>query len=166
MSDSASYMVVMRRLFSHCAVVLFVLVGVAACTATGGRLPPGSHAYPGQVHHAGVDQPLAVASDSNLILKLATVEQVSATYESSPAPHARVVISGTLNDGATRIHDIRQQRIAGGVTLSVITARPRDAVASLAIIPFERVTTVDLQGQSAGPFSISANGMATTVVVP
>jgi hypothetical protein len=56
--------------------------------------------------------------------------------------------------------------VDGGVTLSVITARPKDAVATLAIIPFERVVTVDLQGQPAGIFSISANAEGATVVVP
>jgi hypothetical protein len=156
-------MIAMRDMISQSVVVLMLLCGVA-CT-TGGRRSSGSSGYPGQ-GNAVSEYQVGSPADPNLVLKLADVDGVVATYEPSPTPHARVVISGTLNDGATRIHDIRQQRIPGGVTISVITARPRDAVATLAIIPFERVVTVALQGQPAGQFSISANGAATAVVVP
>lgn len=153
----------MRAPFSQCVVVL-LLMCVVGCTTNRSTLPPNT-VPPGQ-GDASPQYPLGTAPDPNLTLKLADVERVEATYEPSPTPHARVVISGTLNDGATRIHDIRQQRVPGGVTLSVITSRPKDAVATLAIIPFERVVTVDLQGQPAGIFSISANAVGATVVVP
>lgn len=153
----------MRDMISQSVVVLVLVCGVA-CT-TGGRNSSAPGGFPGQ-GNAGPEYQVGAPADPNLMLKLADVDGVVVTYEPSPTPHARVVISGTLNDGATRIHDIRQQRVPGGVTLSVITSRPRDAVATLAIIPFERVVAVDLQGQPAGQFSISANGVATAVVVP
>jgi hypothetical protein len=151
--------------FQHA--VALVLLCCVGCTAGPGR---SSHrispsAQPGQGDVAP-QYPQGSVPDPNLTLRLADVDHITATYEPVPAPHARVVISGTLADGATRIHDIRQQRVDGGVTLSVITARPKDAVATLAIIPFERVVTVDLQGQPAGIFSISANTEGATVVVP
>jgi hypothetical protein len=153
----------MRDHFSQCVVVLLLMCAVG-CTARRSNHPP-SAASSGQ-GDASSQYPVTSTPDPNLTLKLADVERVEATYEPAPTPHARVVISGTLNDGATRIHDIRQQRVPGGVTLSVITARPKDAVATLAIIPFERVVTVDLQGQPPGIFSVSANAVGATVVVP
>jgi hypothetical protein len=153
----------MRDMISQYVVVLILLCGVACTTGRGKSSAPAGH--PGQ-GNAVPEYQVGTPADPNLMLKLADVDGVVATYEPVPTPHARVVITGTLNDGATRIHDIRQQRVAGGVTLSAITSRPRDAVATLAIIPFERVVTVDLQGQPAGQFSISANGAATAVVVP
>jgi hypothetical protein len=145
-------------------VVVLLLMCVVGCTASRSQLPP--NAVPPGQGDLSPQYPVGTAPDPNLTLKLADVERVEATYEPSPSPHARVVISGTLNDGATRIHDIRQQRVPGGVTLSVVTARPRDAVATLAIIPFERVVTVDLQGQPPGIFSITANAVGATVMVP
>lgn len=154
---------VMRCQIFHCLAVL-LLGCVVGCT-TGPRKHP-SHTGHADQGDSSLQYPVASAPDANLTLKLADVDHVTATYEPAPTPHARVVISGTLADGATRIHDIREQRVAGGVTLSVITARPKDAVATLAIIPFERVVTVDLQGQPAGIFSISANAEGATVVVP
>lgn len=156
----------MRDIIFHYVVAL-VLLCCVGCTAGAGRNSHRSSpsAQPGQ-GDVTPQYPVASAPDPNLTLKLADVDHITATYEPSPTPHARVVISGTLADGATRIHDIRQQRVVGGVTLSVITARPKDAVATLAIIPFERVVTVDLQGQPAGIFSISANAEGATVVVP
>lgn len=105
-------------------------------------------------------------ADANVTLKLADVESVQATYVAAPTPALLVKIKGLLNDGATRIHDIRQDRLTNGVTISVITARPRNLAATMALIPFERDVTVPLDGQPSGPFSISANGVATTVMVP
>ena len=153
----------MRDYFSQCVLVLLLLCAVG-CTTSRSKLPP--NAVSSDQGDGALQHPADFPLESNLMLKLADVERVEATYEPSPSPQARVTICGTLNDGATRIHDIRQQRVPGGVTLSVITARPKDAVATLAIIPFERVVTVDLQGQPPGVFSISANAVSATVVVP
>ena len=160
----ASYTDEMRDHFSQGVVVFLLACCAVGCTSNRSKLPPTA----GLSGQGDVIQqsPLGSSPDPNLTLKLADVERVEATYEPAPTPHVRVVISGTLNDGATRIHDIRQQSIAGGVTLSVITARPKGAMATLAIVPFERVVTVDLQGQAPGPFSISANAVGATVEVP
>jgi hypothetical protein len=155
----------MRDIIFQHAVALVLLCGVG-CTAGPSRSSGAASHVPFDQGDAAPQYPQGSVPDPNLTLKLADVDHITASYEPVPAPHARVVISGTLADGATRIHDIRQQRVDGGVTLSVITARPKDAVATLAIIPFERVVTVDLQGQSAGTFSISANAEGATVVVP
>lgn len=76
------------------------------------------------------------------------------------------MISGLLHDGATRVHEVQQQRLADGFVLTVITARPAGAVATLALIPYERTLTLNLQGMPKGPCKIMANGVATTVMVP
>jgi hypothetical protein len=100
------------------------------------------------------------------ILKLAQIESVQAAISPTRPTEAHVVIHGLLHDGATRVHDVQQQRLADGIVLTVITARSRNAVASLALIPFERTITVNLQGMSKGPCKIVANGVSTMVTVP
>ena len=100
------------------------------------------------------------------ILKLAQIESVQAAISPTRPTEASVVIHGLLHDGATRVHDVQQQRLEDGIVLTVITARSRNAVATLALIPFERTITVNLQGMPKGPCKIVANGVTTMVMVP
>lgn len=100
------------------------------------------------------------------ILKLAQVETVRATVSLTQPPEAIVVISGLLNDGATRVQEVQQQRLSDGFVLTVITTRPAGAMASLALIPYERTVSLNLQGMPKGPCRIVANGVATSVIVP
>ncbi len=106
------------------------------------------------------------AAEENLVLKLADVESVSAVYLPSNAPTVNVTVRGLLNDGATRVHDIQRIAVPNGLTISVLTSRPRNAAATMALIPFEREITVDVSGQPAGAFAITVNGMGTSVTIP
>jgi len=98
--------------------------------------------------------------------KLANLETIDAVVVKGDPSKARVTVRGLLHDGATRINEVQQQRIENGYVLTVTTARPRKAVASVALIPFERTVTVDLKDMPSGPCQISANGLSTTVIVP
>ena len=106
------------------------------------------------------------APKDGAILKLALVESVQAGVSPTRPSEAIVVIHGLLHDGATRLHEVQQQRLADGFVLTVVTARPRNAVATLALIPFERTVTLNLGGMAKGPCRIVANGVATTITVP
>ena len=101
-----------------------------------------------------------------MVLKLAQLETVRAEILPESPKQALVVVTGLLHDGATRVHEVQQQKLADGFVLSVITARPQSAVATLALIPFERSITLDLTGMPAGPCRIMANGLGTSVIVP
>ncbi len=100
------------------------------------------------------------------LLKLAQIESVQAELIPAQPPQARVTLHGLLHDGATRVHEVQQQPLADGFVLSVVTARPKNAVATLALIPFERTVLLDLGGMPKGPCKIVANGVATTITVP
>ena len=132
---------------------------LASCTALQPRKPAAASAPPSSA------SPLSQPSDGS-ILKLAQVESVRAEVSLTNPPEAIVVISGLLHDGATRVHEVQQQRLADGFVLTVVTARPASAVASLALIPYERTISLSLQGMPKGPCKIVANGVATTVMVP
>jgi hypothetical protein len=108
----------------------------------------------------------ALADEGNSIQKLAQVESLQAEISPTQPTEANVIINGLLHDGATRVHDVQQQRLADGFVLTVVTTRPRNAMASLALIPFEKRITLNLQGMSKGPCKIVANGVATTIIVP
>ncbi|HSJ05009.1 MAG TPA: hypothetical protein VK956_21225 [Verrucomicrobium sp.] len=109
-------------------------------------------------------EPPALPVDPKVVYKMAHVETVRASLAGSGEPLAKVVITGWLNDGATSIREVKQQRDGQSVLVTVITARPRDAMATLALIPFERTITVDLAGMAAGPVTITVNGVTSTVM--
>jgi hypothetical protein len=107
-------------------------------------------------------QAQAVA-DVGLVYKLAQIESVRASLSSTHPAQAEVVITGFLPDGATQVHEVQQQRLDDGFVLTVITSRPRSAMATLALIPFARTITLDLAGLPPGPCRIVAHGLAATV---
>ena len=61
------------------------------------------------------------------VLKLAQVESLQAEVSPTQPSEATVVIHGLLHDGATRVHEVQQQRLADGFVLTVVTTRPRNA---------------------------------------
>ena len=139
--------------------LLFVSVaGLTACSTPVKQSPPPPS--------AGTTATAATPVDQGSEFKLAQVESVTATVDPANPSGATVQIKGLLHDGATRVHEVQQQRLADGFVLTVITARPRRAVASLALIPFERSVTLDLTGMPKGPCRIVANGVAAEISVP
>jgi hypothetical protein len=106
------------------------------------------------------------AASEGVVLKLAQVESIQAEVSPSRPQEATVIIHGLLHDGATRVHEVQQQRLADGFVLTVITARSRSAVASLALIPFERSVILNLEGMPKGPCKVVANGVTAMLIVP
>jgi hypothetical protein len=144
----------LMRLRLTAALLSCAVMGLPSCTMTQKSGSPG---------------PAAPATDSppaGSVLKLAQVEAVKAEVSPTQPPEAIVVINGLLHDGATRIHEVQQQRFADSFVLTVTTSRPPHAVATLALIPFERTVSLNLQGMAKGPCKIVVNGVETSVVVP
>jgi hypothetical protein len=141
-------------------------MAAAAALASCQHLPSkqGTTAPPSTAASPAMTQ--APPMDPRFSYKMADVESVTAHLVAGQSRQATVTISGLLNDGATSLHEIKQQRVQEGVFITVITSRPRDAMASLAIIPFERTVNVDLSGLPAGTAVITANGVRATLALP
>jgi hypothetical protein len=104
------------------------------------------------------------AAEADLVIRPAQIESVRAIL--GPGKSATVTIKGLLHDGATEIHRIDQQVVAGGVNISVTTTRPRVSQARVALIPFERVVTVDLTGIPRGRCPLTVNDRRYYIAVP
>ncbi len=76
------------------------------------------------------------------------------------------MIAGMLPDGATQVQDIQQQKLSDGFVITVTTVRPKNATASLALIPFDRTITVSLVDMPKGGCKIMVNGVTTTLMIP
>ncbi|OAI56926.1 hypothetical protein AYO49_03280 [Verrucomicrobiaceae bacterium SCGC AG-212-N21] len=140
------------------ALLIGVLPLLASCTG----LKKSKSASPGSDSMV----PITDSPTEGSILKLAQIERVTAEVSTSQPPQLLVHIQGIFPDGATGIQDVQQQRFADGYMITIVTARPRNAVASLALIPFERKLTLSLEGMAKGPCKIVVNSVATTVTVP
>lgn len=105
-------------------------------------------------------------ADDSLVHKLAQVDSVAAKLSPLDATKAEIIISGLLHDGATQVENIQQQKLADGFVITVTTVRPKNATASLAIIPFDRTITVSLADMPKGWCKIMVNGVATTLMIP
>jgi len=141
------------------AVLCCCLTLLAAC-----QLTPNTKS--GDPNPASPSTALRDSTPDGALLKLAQLDSVQAELTPEQPPRAKVTLHGLLHDGATRVHEVQQQRLADGFVLSVVTARPKNAVATLALIPFERTVLLDLDGMTKGPCKIVANGVATTITVP
>lgn len=141
--------------------VVFILV---ACGFLAGcqQLQPGTKKSP-----EVITKPVtSVPADDGLIHQLAQVESVAAQVSPLDATKADITISGLLHDGATQVQDIQHQKLADGFVITVTTARPKHATASLALIPFDRTISVSIDAMPKGLCKVMVNGVATTFMIP
>ncbi|TLD69983.1 hypothetical protein FEM03_14725 [Phragmitibacter flavus] len=96
----------------------------------------------------------------------AIVESVNAEPLTAGPTRAQLTIRGLLNDGATTIHQVEQTKTPDGFVITITTARLKSAVATLALVPFERIVTLDLSAVRSGPCQIRVNDVRTTIMVP
>jgi Predicted secreted protein len=89
----------------------------------------------------------------------ANVETVQAmTLESFPV-QIRVVAEGYLPDGCTEINEIKTEREENNFNINISTKRPKDAICTQEIIPFNETIPLDVQGLKAGNYTINVNGV-------
>lgn len=124
-----------------------------------------------QLQSKGKKPPLPTASpagplEDGMIHQLAQVDAVAAQLSPLDPTKADITISGLLHDGATQVQDIQQQKLADGFVITVTTMRPKNATASLALIPFDRTLQISLEGMPKGLCKVMVNGVATTFMNP
>jgi inhibitor of cysteine peptidase len=75
-----------------------------------------------------------------------------------------VVAVGYLPDGCTEIDGIDVDREVDAQTFEVTigTVRPRDAMCTQALVPFEETIELDVLGLPAGTYSVDVNGIVET----
>lgn len=83
------------------------------------------------------------------------------TLESFPV-QAFVVVNGYLPDAATTIERTTQSRTGNAITVEILTVRPQSAVATTALVPFDRNIPLEIDGLPAGTYSVDVNGVTTT----
>ena len=98
-------------------------------------------------------------SGEKYIYGTANIENIQImTLESFPV-QIHVVAEGYLPDGCTEIDGITAERVKNTFNINISTTRPKDAVCTQAIIPFNETIPLEVQGLKAGNYTVNVNGI-------
>jgi hypothetical protein len=71
-----------------------------------------------------------------------------------------VTVIGNLSDGCTRIVDSKAEMTDKTTfELQIITERPEDVMCTMALVPFEKTISLDVQGLPAGTYTVIGFGL-------
>lgn len=89
----------------------------------------------------------------------AMVESVDIVVLESWPLQVNVVVKGFLPDGCTNIYQSSSQRYSQRFKIFLITRRPKDALCTEALEPFDVVVPLDVSGLPAGNYQVDAYGV-------
>jgi inhibitor of cysteine peptidase len=90
---------------------------------------------------------------------MANVESIDIlTLESFPV-QIHVIAEGYLPDGCTEIDEIKTEREGNIFNINITTKRPKDAICTQAIEDFKETIPLEVQGLSAGNYTVNVNGV-------
>ena len=90
---------------------------------------------------------------------IANVESIDIlTLESFPV-QINVIAEGYLPDGCTEIDDIKTEKEGNNFNITITTKRPKDAICTQAIESFRETIPLEVQGLSAGNYTVNVNGV-------
>lgn len=92
----------------------------------------------------------------------ARVERVEIRILESFPVRVQAIARGNHPDGCTHIADVGQARDGSRITVTVITARPPDALCTMALVPFEETIDVNVLGLRKGNYTVAVNGVEAT----
>ncbi|HIH75616.1 MAG TPA: protease inhibitor I42 family protein, partial [Methanosarcina sp.] len=78
--------------------------------------------------------------------------------ESFPV-QVNVIAEGYLPDGCTEIDEIETEREGNVFNITITTKRPKDAICTQAIENFSETIPLEVQGLSAGNYTVNVNGV-------
>ena len=93
----------------------------------------------------------------------AIVESLEVILLESFPLQAQVRVSGNLPDGCTELHEISVEQQGQEFILTLTTRRPSgDVACTEALVPFEEVVALDIQGLDAGTYTVIAQDEQAT----
>lgn len=93
----------------------------------------------------------------------AKVTGVEVVVAESYPPQYFAVASGQLPDNCTGIDGSTQTMQARTIKITLVTARPEDAMCTTAVQPFEESIPINVDGLSAGQYTVEVNGVPATL---
>jgi len=106
----------------------------------------------------------SIAQDDKYIYGSATVEEIDIRILESFPVQVHVTASGYLPDGCTVINEnaTTVQREGNTFNVYVETMRPKEAICTEALVPFEQNIPLDVYGLGKGTYIVNVNGVEGT----
>ena len=92
----------------------------------------------------------------------ADVESIEVLVLESFPVQVNVIASGTLPDACTTLNDPAPRLEGNTFVINLTATRLPEEVCSQAIVPFDKVMQLDVEGLSAGTYTVSVNGVTDT----
>jgi inhibitor of cysteine peptidase len=144
--------------------VLTIALLLVACTAQGLE-PAAPQSTPAPDTPVDSNEPpmsLPPVNMENVIVGEAYVESVELLILESFPVQVHAVVKGHLADGCTSIGEVEQTRKDNVITITVSTVRPAEAMCTMALIPFETTVPLEVEGLTAGEYTVQVNETSET----
>ena len=97
--------------------------------------------------------------------ELAKVNQVEGVTAPGNPPRYSAVAAGILPDGCTRLGRASQRVAATTIKITLPTQPTGGACSQLATVPFEETIPLQVNGLSAGSYSVDVNGVVAPFIL-
>ncbi len=106
--------------------------------------------------------PAPQAVDGEIVHGTPEVQSIDVLIMESFPVQASALVRGTLADGCTTVDQVSTVREENLFRITITSARPADAVCTMALVPFEESVSLDVYGLPAGTYTVEANGVTQT----
>jgi hypothetical protein len=138
---------------------LLLLLPVVALLAGCGLLGQTEEATP--TIPAG-DTPEATEEVGEVEPQEVEIETVEILLLESFPVQVNVIVSGNLPDGCSTLNEPRPRREGNTFVVNLVASRIADEICTQALVPFDQVIPLDVEGLPAGTYSVSVNGTTDT----
>lgn len=142
-----------KRIFSLTSILLLLSLG--ACTDLANQIVGSTPTAVTPTETAEVATP----EPAEPIAALAPVDSIEIQIAESFPVQVFVRARGELPDGCTEIDQINTAETGSTFNVTITTLRPADALCTEAVVPFEEVVPLDVDGLPAGNYTVNVNGI-------
>ena len=101
-------------------------------------------------------------ADPGTVTGEANVESIEILLLESFPIQVNVIASGVLPDGCTSLTDPTPRREGNTFVVNLATSRVEEEVCTQATVPFDKVIPLEVEGLSAGTYTVAVNGLTDT----
>jgi hypothetical protein len=99
----------------------------------------------------------------DVLTRPATIDDINVTVTTARPARLVVTISGYFPDGCTSLGTVTQRIEGRRIIFNVGTVRPRDAMCTMALVPFTEDIPLQVEGLSAGRYTVEVNGLTEEI---
>lgn len=96
---------------------------------------------------------------TSVVTRIARVVAIKIDVLASLPVTVNAIAKGELPDGCTQLNEVEQKRKGNVFEIRITTKRLAAVSCTQALVPFEKVVPLDLQGLPSGDYTVDINGV-------